>query len=219
MRPTSEEERNMTTTLALVIDWGLQTAYVICLFLGLFYGVFAGLFSIVGSHFGGGDGTDSPGHTGPEVHDMGHEPGSADVGTHMTPFNPVVVAIFLVSFGGTGLATMQLFQWKYASLAVAAPSGFVMAAITFVIFQKFFSITQASSAPAQQEVVGQEAEVITAIRETGLGEIAYVRRGSRFTAPARAEDGGAIPGQTVVKITRIVGGTFYVKPSSPTSTT
>ena len=190
----------------------LGWAYLACLFLGLFYGVFAGLFALVGGHITGGvAGDHTPGHTPAEVSQMGHEPGTVDSGLHMTPLNPVVVSIFLVSFGGTGLATMQLFGWDLGSLGVAAPSGFVMAAVTFAIFEKIFSITQGSSEPGPQEMIGKEAEVITPIPENGLGEIAYTRRGSRFTAPARCETGVPVAKQTVVTVTRMVGHTYYVK--------
>lgn len=190
----------------------LGWAYLVCLLLGLFYGLLAGVFSLVGGHHDIHHDFETPGHTPSEVAQMGHEPGTVDSGIHMTPFNPVVVAIFLVSFGGTGLATMQLFGWNLASLAVAAPSGFAMGGVTFAIFEKLFSITQGSSEPAQQEIIGKEAEVITPIPENGLGEIAYNRRGSRFTAAARSESGGAVAKQTVVTVTRIVGHTYFVKP-------
>ena len=192
----------------------LGLAYLVCLLLGLFYGLFAGLFSLVGGHLGGAEhGEISPGHTAPEVSQMGHEPGTVDSGMHMTPFSPVILSIFLVSFGGTGLATMQLLGWEIASLAVAAPSGFVMAALTFAMFNKIFSVTQGSSEPTQQEAIGKEAEVITPIPADGLGEIAYNRRGSRFSAAARSESGAPIAKQTVVTVTRVVGHTFYVKPT------
>ena len=191
------------------LEWG----YLICLLLGLFYGVFAGLFAIFGGHFGEHHGVESLGHTGAEISEMGHEPGTVDSGLHMTPLNPVVVSIFLVAFGGTGLATMQLLNWKLASLAVAAPSAFVLAAITFAIFEKLFSVTQGSSEPAQQEIVGKHAEVITPIPADGLGEIAYTRRGSRFTAAARSESGAAVAKNACVTVTRVVGHTHYVKSS------
>ncbi len=201
-------------TLAAASGWSLELAYLICLCIGLFYGIFAGLFSLIGGHFGGSDtGDTSPGHTDAEIAQMGHEPGTADSGMHISPFSPVVVSIFLVSFGGTGLATIQMFDWRYASLAVAAPSGFVMAAMTFAFFNKMFKVTQGSSEPTVQELVGKQAEVITPIPADGLGEIAYVRRGSRFTAAARADDNSAIPNRSVVTITRIIGNTYYVKRS------
>ncbi|MGD1278279.1 MAG: NfeD family protein [Tepidisphaeraceae bacterium] len=191
----------------------LGWAYLVCLLLGLTYGAMAGLFGLLGGHHDFHHGFDSPGHTPSEVQGMGHEPGAADSGIHMTPMNPVVIAIFLVSFGGTGLASMQLLGWGVASLALSAPSGFVMAAVTFAIFNKLFSMTQGSSGPSEQEVIGKEAEVITPIPENGLGEIAYTRRGSRFTAPARAESGAAVAKQSIVTVTRIVGHTYYIKTS------
>lgn len=199
-------------TIAAISGWSLELAYLVCLCIGLFYGVFAGLFSLFGGHFGGGEhGVEAPGHTGAEVDQMGHEPGTADSGMHISPFSPVVVSIFLVSFGGTGLAVVQMFDWRYASLAVAAPSGFVMAAMTFAFFNKVFQATQSSSEPNVQEMKGKEAEVITPIPADGLGEIAYVRRGSRFTAAARSDSGVAIQSRSVVTVTRIVGNTYYVK--------
>ena len=191
------------------LGWG----YLACLLLGLTYGALAGLFSLLGGHHDLGHSFDSPGHAPAEIQGMGHDASQADSGMHMSPTNPVVIAIFLVSFGGTGLATMQLLGWRFASLAIAAPSGLVMGAVTFAIFDEFFSLTQGSSDPAEQEVIGKEAEVITPIPENGLGEIAYTRRGSRFTAAARTESGAAVARQSIVTVTRIVGHTYYVKPS------
>jgi len=195
------------------LGWG----YLICLLLGLIYGVFAGLFAILGGHSGEHQGMESLGHTGAEVSQMGHEPGRVDSGLHLTPLNPVVISIFLVAFGGTGLATMELLHWNLASLAVAAPSGFVLAAITFAIFDKLFSVTQGSSEPAAGEIVGKEAEVITPIPPNGLGEIAYTRRGSRFTGAARSESGVAVAKNVTVIVTRIVGHTHYVRSSGGVS--
>ena len=197
----------ISVTGIATLGWG----YLICLLLGLFYGVFAGLFAILGGHFGEHHGIESLGHTATEVSEIGHQPGTVDSGLHLTPLNPVVVSIFLVAFGGTGLAAMQLLDWKLASLAVATPSAVVLAAITFAIFDKLFSVTQGSSDPAQQEIVGKQAEVITPIPANGLGEIAYTRRGSRFTAAARSASGVAVAKNAIVTVTRIVGHTHYVK--------
>ena len=62
-------------------------------------------------------------------------------------------------------------------------------------------------------MVGLTATVITPIPEKGVGEIAYVQAGSRYTAPAREESGAAIAGGQTVKVTRIVGTQMYVVPS------
>jgi hypothetical protein len=55
-------------------------------------------------------------------------------------------------------------------------------------------------------------QVITAIPENGAGEIAYVQKGTRYSAPARVESGGSIANGRAVKIIRIVGPQFYVVP-------
>jgi hypothetical protein len=61
-------------------------------------------------------------------------------------------------------------------------------------------------------LVGVSATVITPIPQQGVGEIAYVHGGSRYTAPARSESGCAVTGGQTVKINRIVGTQFYVVP-------
>jgi hypothetical protein len=56
------------------------------------------------------------------------------------------------------------------------------------------------------------AEVITPIPEGGVGEIAYVQAGSRYSAPAREEQGRPVASGAVVRITRVVGSQFHVVP-------
>ncbi len=131
---------------------------------------------------------------------------------HFSPLSPVTVAMFVTSFGAGGIVSMHILNIKgVGSLLIATLAGFVIAAITFVIFYKMFKMTQGSSTPGAAELVGIEAEVITAIPADGLGEIAYVVRGTRLTAPARSEDGKPCPAHSTVKITRITGNTYYVK--------
>ena len=57
------------------------------------------------------------------------------------------------------------------------------------------------------------ATVITPIPAGGVGEIAYVQAGSRYSAPARAEDSTAFSSGATVKITRVIGTQFYVAAS------
>jgi hypothetical protein len=59
-------------------------------------------------------------------------------------------------------------------------------------------------------LAGSEANVITPIPENGVGEIAYVVGGTRYSAPARTENGAAVANGKTVKIIRIVGTQFYV---------
>jgi membrane protein implicated in regulation of membrane protease activity len=63
-------------------------------------------------------------------------------------------------------------------------------------------------------LAGQIATVITPIPAQGVGEIAYVQSGSRYTAPAREENGQPVGGGETVRITRVVGTQFYVRSSA-----
>ena len=63
-----------------------------------------------------------------------------------------------------------------------------------------------------QALIGVEAEVTVAIPESTLGEIAYVAMGGRSVAPARSEDQVPIPRFSTVRITRVVGNIFFVRP-------
>ena len=62
--------------------------------------------------------------------------------------------------------------------------------------------------------IGMTATIISPIPVNGVGEIAYVQAGTRYTAPARLEKGDTALGNgKLVRITRVVGSQFYVAPS------
>jgi hypothetical protein len=71
--------------------------------------------------------------------------------------------------------------------------------------------TQASSHARAGEEVGSEAEVTIAIPNGGMGEIAYVVRGSRFNNPARTVDGKELPFGVKVKIVKKTDNTYFVE--------
>ena len=87
-----------------------------------------------------------------------------------------------------------------------------MAGIAFYVFNAMFKKTQSSSESRVATLVGASATVITPIPQYGVGEIAYVDGGSRYTAPARSESGAAVANGQTVKIHRVVGTQFYVVP-------
>jgi membrane protein implicated in regulation of membrane protease activity len=88
----------------------------------------------------------------------------------------------------------------------------LVAGAVFWLFGMLFHKTQSSSESRVGELVGQSATIITPIPVNGVGEIAYVQGGSRYTAPARNEGGTSVAGGQTVKIVRIVGSQFYVMP-------
>jgi membrane protein implicated in regulation of membrane protease activity len=150
--------------------------------------------------------------------DFGQEAGvfeeAVDQGrVHFSPLSPIVIAMFLTAFGGAGLITTGALKWgAWTSVPISVLAGFGVAALTFVLFYKLVQATQASSEATVAGLVGEAGEVIVAVPRDGLGEIAYVSRGTRYTAPARSATGTTIAVNTPVVIRRIVGNTFYVAP-------
>ena len=80
----------------------------------------------------------------------------------------------------------------------------------FLFFRAVFRRTQSSSEGHVLAAIGLDATVITPIAPDGVGEIAYVQSGTRYSAPARTDDGLAHPNGASVRISRIVGTQFYV---------
>lgn len=178
--------------------------YLVCFSVGLLFTVIS---SVVGHIFGGHD-------------------AHADVGTHghaeagfehtgmpgIAPFSPTTLASFITAFGGFGLifTKIEATRSPWISAPLSAVCGLIIAAAVFFMFNKIFSKTQSSSECRVGTLVGVHATVITPIPQNGVGEIAYVQAGSRYTAPARTESGGSVSGGSTVKIIRIVGTQFYV---------
>ena len=129
-------------------------------------------------------------------------------------FSPTVIAAFITAFGAFGMifSKIPLTEQLWISAPLALLSGLLIAAGVFVMFNKLFSKTQASSEGHVADLVGATATVITPIPQNGVGEIAYVQGGSRYSAPARSESGAAIANGMPVTIFRIVGTQFYVVP-------
>jgi hypothetical protein len=181
--------------------------YAVCLGVGLLFTILSAFMSHV---FGG--------------HDVGHDAhgelgtgGHAEAGYDMpgfSPFSPTIIASFVTAFGGFGMIFSKIGATKSAwvSAPLAAVSGLAVAAGVFLLFNWVFSKTQSSSEGRVGTLTGCDATIITPIPQGGVGEIAYVQGGTRYTAPARSESGAAIGNGQTVRIHRIVGTQFYVVP-------
>ncbi len=177
--------------------------YLGCLVLGL-------VFSIVSAFMG-----HLMGHGGHmDVGAGGHaEAGSDHSGVPgISAFSPTTICAFITAFGGFGLIFTRIEAtrsvWISAPLAILG--GMIVAAGTLWVFGALFHFTQSSSEGHMGLLVGRTATVITPIPAAGVGEIAYVQGGSRYTAPAREPDGKAIGSGQTVKITRIAESQFFV---------
>ncbi len=179
--------------------------FLICFGVGLLFTIITAFTS----HFWGGhDAADTGG--GMDGH------AEAGFGTHDMPgfsaLSPTTIASFITAFGGFGMIfnRIEATSSPFISLPLAALGGFGIAAGVLWLFRLVFRKTQGSSESRVATLVGLTASIITPIPENGVGEIAYVQSGSRYSAPARAENDAAIANGATVKITRIVGTQFYV---------
>lgn len=183
------------------------TIYLFCLVIGL---VFT-LFSVVAGHFLGG-------HSDHVVGSGGHAEAGADSSDMpgISIFSPTVIAAFITAFGGFGIIFTEIPATSKA--VVSAPLAILTALMVATGLYKFLNMvfrnTQGSSESHVAELVGTEANVITPIPKDGVGEIAYVVGGTRYTAPARVDNGTSIPNGRSVVIRRVVGTQFYVEMAS-----
>jgi membrane protein implicated in regulation of membrane protease activity len=179
--------------------------YSICFGVGLLFTIVS---AFLGHLFGGG-------------HDA-----HADVGTHghaeagfdhtgmpgLAPFSPTTIACFITAMGGLGMifTSIKATNHVWISLPLSVLGGLAVAAGVFFLFNSIFHSLQSSSESRVGSLVGQTATIITPIPANGVGEIAYVQGGTRYSAPARESEGGAVAAGKTVKIVRVVGTQFYV---------
>jgi membrane protein implicated in regulation of membrane protease activity len=179
--------------------------YAICLVFGLMFTLFS---AIAGHLFGGHDsiGTDGQADAGFGSDGM---PG-------VSFFSPTILASFITAFGAFGLILSEI--PATASVWFSAPISFIAALVAAVgmlwLMNAIFRKTQGSSEAQVGKLVGSTASLASPIPENGVGEISYVYGGSRYSAPARSEDGHAIGAGKTVKITRIVGTQYFVEASN-----
>lgn len=181
----------------------LPNLYLICLGVGL---VFTTVSAFAGHLMGGHDfhgSLDAHAETGAGSH---HMPG-------FSALSPTTIALFITAFGGLGLifVRFEMTRGWWLSIPLALMGAFAVAAVALQFFRSIFKITQSSSESHVGRLVGINGTIITPIPADGVGEIAYVQGGSRYSAPAREEDGIPVAGGSTVTITRIVGTQFYVR--------
>lgn len=179
----------------------VDAVYLICFCVGFGFALISALLSGVFSggaeaHVGGG-------------HDIHATAGDT---VHFPLLSPVTLSMFVASFGGSGYIYKNALALSTAThVSMAALTAVAIALVVAWVLWKIFQFTQGSSEANVAELIGVEAEVITAIPPEGLGEIAYNAKQARYSAPARTKDGKALGPHTPVKIIRILGGTYIVE--------
>lgn len=182
--------------------------YSVCFGVGLLFAVLSAIFG----HVFGGHEMDA--HI--EVGTGGHaDAGFQNTGVPgLSPFSPTTICSFVTAFGGFGLifAHINLTRSPWVSAPLSVVSALGIAACVMVVFTAIFQKVQGSSEAHVAELVGVTGTVITPIPANGVGEVAFVRAGSRYTAPARDERGAPVANGQTVKVVRIVGSQFFVVP-------
>jgi membrane protein implicated in regulation of membrane protease activity len=180
--------------------------YAVCFGVGL---LFAIVSAFLGHLFGGHD-------VHLDVGTGGHaEAGFQETGMPgLSPFSPTTITAFLTAFGGLGLifTKIEATHSPWVSAPLALLGALIIAAGVVWVFGTVFHKVESSSESRMATLVGMTATVITPIPADGVGEIAYVQAGSRYSAPARNDRGVLVASGQTVKIVRVVGTQFYVAP-------
>lgn len=152
-----------------------------------------------------------------DVGSGGHAEAGADStdGSGVSAFSPMIIAAFMTGFGAFGylFSLVEATKSPVISAPLAAVGAFIFASVIVSALRMVFRKTQSSSESTVASVVGMTATLGTGIPENGVGEIVYVQGGTRYTAPARSEDGKPIATGAAVVVTRLAGTQFFVKPA------
>jgi len=140
-------------------------------------------------------------------HDLSFDHGSVEI----SPLSPITIASFGASFGGLGLIATQLLQMSDpVSLIFATVGATCIAAGMFFFYSRVLVGGDGSSQVRLADISGKKAEVIIPIPPAGVGQVAFVARGTRSTWSARASDGETVPRGAIVTIRSVTGNTVII---------
>ena len=217
----------------------VHALFIVCFGVGAGFVILSFLFGEALGHLGGGadvdasfDGVEAAGDIGgfdTDAGDFDLDAGGIDAGADasgfdadagdfdahvhgagVSPFKPMVIAMFLTVFGGSGLLLDGGFTWFFAlplAIAIGLAAAFCLYRFVYVPLYKY----QGRGVVEKQRLVGLTATVTEAIPQGGFGKIKYVADGNVYNAPAKAEDGGGITRGSTVQIMYIEKNAFFVK--------
>ena len=194
----------------------IQFIYLLCFVVGAVWTLAALLLGgIHFGHHGFGPGHTDHGHTwhGEDAQSGQNAPGGPKHGP--MPFgyliNPSCAAVFLAWFGGVGyLLARHTGLGFWAAFCIAAAVG-LSGAWILASFLRFLTSRERPLDPADYEIVGVLGRVSVPIRSGGVGELIYVRDGTRRALCARAEESQEIGRNEEVVVMRFEKGIAYVR--------
>jgi hypothetical protein len=127
-------------------------------------------------------------------------------------WNGFSLMIFLCWFGAAGYVLTR--HGSFVAMVVLVLSliaGLTGGTIVFLFLAKVMLPHERELTADETAVAGVVGVVSSPIRADGVGEIIYEQMGARRSAPARSEDGVAIPKQEEVFVVRYEKGVAWVR--------
>ncbi len=144
-------------------------------------------------------------------HGLEHDLDAVSPEHDVSPVNSLTIAAFAAAFGGFGLLLTRV-GGVAAGLAmlIAALGALLLAALFFFAVLRPLYRSQSSSSPTATDLLSAVGRVTVALPDQGVGEISLNQGGTRFSLPARSQDGSAIALGRQVAILRLKKGVAYV---------
>ncbi len=137
-------------------------------------GILLMIFAFLGADMGGdgaGDFSMGDGASGPDHFDAGHGDFS---GAHLSPLSMPLVLAFLTSFGSLGALFEAMDVNVYLTPSVSAAISIVLAIVMYVIMDKVFYQTQASSKVETHKLLGADGTVTIPITPGQQGQVMII---------------------------------------------
>jgi hypothetical protein len=135
-----------------------------------------------------------------------------DVGDTGGVVNLQTAAAFLAGFGAVAWLLAAYFDLPSLLAAVGGLAGGLPLAAAIAFMTRVFMRQAVTSGFALSDMVGNDALVVLAIPETGVGRIQFERGGGSHTVTARSA-AGSIPRGAIVRIRSVVAGECVVAPA------
>jgi len=181
----------------------LTVMYLVLAVLGVGYVLVSAILGHISDAFDGNHHGDDGGH--------GHVGEASIAEFHFPFFSPLALSTLFGALGAWGLIMKHGFRLADTpSLLAAIPLALVTGyGVTYAAW-RLVAGSRGSTTIRLSELVGTTGEVLTPIPSGGMGEIAALVDGQRFTGRARETQGREVPRGAVVRVVQVVGGTLLV---------
>jgi membrane protein implicated in regulation of membrane protease activity len=174
--------------------------FLSCFVIGFVLSVLSFAFGIIDAHV----------HF-PWEHHM-HVGAAYGVNAPVGPINFATMTAFLAWFGGTGYLLTSQFRWlALPAIGLSVVLGLCGASAVFGIMARVLWSPHENMQSADYHMVGVLGRINQPIREGGIGELIYSRKGARQSCGARSADGCAIEKGTEVVVTGYERGIASVR--------